>query len=370
MSHSRLNYADAIPIVAPLCVVLFFGLVFLSSASFPIAAKQYGHAGFFLKHQLAYLLLGVLCFVAVVHIPLRVWHTVGPWMMLGAIMLLILLLIPGVGRTVNGSTRWLSFMGFTLQVTEYVKLATVVFIAGYCERHSDWIRDRWSGFLRPIFVLMLLGALVMKQPDFGSFVILLSVSGVVIFLAGARLRHYLLFAVLTGVGLFILAKAAPYRLERMTSFLNPWQYPLTSGYQLTQALMAFGKGGIWGTGIGLSVQKLFYLPEAHTDFLLAVIAEESGLVGCMLLLIAFSSMIGVIFHLAYRCRKAGKDFEYYLNVGIGSWLLIQMVINFGVNVGLLPTKGVTFPFVSYGGSSLLFCFIAMGMVVRTRLEES
>ena len=286
-----------------------------------------------------------------------------------ALFLLILVLIPGIGKTVNGSTRWLPLGVFNLQVSELVKLFLLVYVAGYLVRHGEAVRKTMWGFLKPMMMVGLAGLLLLLEPDFGATVVIMSTVLGMTFLCGARFTQFFSFVTLFAGAALLLVITSPYRMQRLVSFANPWADPFDSGFQLTQSLIAIGTGGWFGTGLGGSVQKLFYLPESHTDFLFAVLSEELGFAGVSLVVMLYAVILYRAFAIAVKAEHAGNFFASYLAYGIGIWLAMQAVINMGVNMGLLPTKGLTLPLMSYGGSSLVVCCMAIGLLMRIHYEN-
>ena len=288
--------------------------------------------------------------------------------MLLALGLLALVLVPGIGKTVNGSTRWIDLAVFRLQVSEAGKFLLIVYLAGYLVRHREQIEQTTIAFLKPMLVLSVAAILLLLEPDFGATVVLVATSLVMMFMGGVRLWKFgalLLVAVLT---LAILAISSPYRLQRLTTFLNPWSDPFNSGFQLTQSLIAIGRGDWFGVGLGASIQKLFYLPEAHTDFVFAVLAEEVGLIGVTVVLGLYAFVVWRSYRIAATAQQNGNRFASYLAYGIGTWIALQTLINIGVNTGLLPTKGLTLPLMSYGGSSMLSICAAIALLLRIDYE--
>ena len=292
---------------------------------------------------------------------------IEPLLVLGA-ALLVMVLIPGVGRQVNGSTRWLPFGIFNLQASELVKLFVIVYLAGYLVRRGDEVRNSIKGFLKPLAILALLSLLLLMEPDFGSTAVMFATALGMMFLGGVRLWEFFALLGVVVAAMAGLALSSPYRLERLTTFLNPWADPFDSGFQLTQALIAFGRGEWFGVGLGSGIQKLFYLPEAHTDFVFAVIAEELGMVGAMTVLLLFACVIWRAFLIARRAERLDKPFAAYIAYGIGLWIGIQSFINLGVNMGVLPTKGLTLPLMSYGGSSIIAMCMAIALLLRVDIE--
>ena len=268
----------------------------------------------------------------------------------------------------NGSTRWVRLGVINLQVSEPARLCFILYLAGYLVRRNKSLREEFTGFLRPMVVLSLACVLLLAEPDFGATVVLLATAMVMMFVAGARIRDFLVFFVTAVLALVALAVASPYRMQRITGFLDPWADPFDSGFQLTQSLIAIGRGEWFGVGLGDSVQKLFYLPEAHTDFVFAVYAEEFGLLGSLVLIALFLALLWRVFKLAMRAADAERFFEAYIAIGLGTWLGIQAFINIGVNMGMLPTKGLTLPLISYGRSSLIITMICIALLLRIHHE--
>lgn len=343
-------------------LLLCIGVVMMGSASVSIAEKQYGDPFYFIWRQIAYILVALMLSHVVLHVPSRVWNTVSPHLLIAGCVLLALVLV--VGKEVNGSTRWISLGIFNVQPSELVKLFVVIFLAGYMLRRGEEVRTTVKGFLKPMLIIGVVGVLLLLEPDFGSGVVIAFTALGMMFLGGVRLWQFGVLIIVMTLALVALAYSSPERIERLTSFLNPWADPFDSGFQLTQALIAFGRGEWVGVGLGGSVQKLFYLPEAHTDFLFAVISEETGLIGGL-------TVIGLFCVLTYRAFKIGHNalshsdpFAGYLAFGIGLLIGFQALINIGVNMGVLPTKGLTLPLMSYGGSSMVATCIACAMLLR------
>lgn len=340
------------------------GLVMVASASMVISERQFGYEFYFLARQAVYLSLGVIVAGLVFQIPVAVWLKSRLLLLLLSIALLVLVLIPGIGHQVNGSQRWLMLGPVAIQVSELTKLFFIIYLAGYLSERNQELREELSGFIKPIIILVLIAVLLLLEPDFGTAaVISVTVMGM-LFLAGVRLRYFFILLLSAGCTFAILAISSPYRVARLTAFLNPWANQFGSGYQLTQSLIAFGQGGWFGVGLGDSVQKLFYLPEAHTDFLFAVLAEETGLVGILTVMLLFFIVVGRAFRISYLASCKEQYFSAFVAFGIAIWLAIQSMINMGVNAGVLPTKGLTLPLISYGGSSLLVTCIAIGLLLR------
>jgi cell division protein FtsW len=348
--------------------LMLLGLVMVSSASITMADRQLGQPFYFVLRQAIHLGLGLLLAALVLRVKLVVWERGSfVWLAL-ALALLTLVLIPGLGREVNGSVRWLVLGPLRLQVSEPAKLLLILYLAGYLVRRGEEVRTQVAGFLKPMGVMVLAAILLLLEPDFGAMVVLMSTVLGMTFLAGVRLWQ---FAVLLGMALSafaLLAITSPYRLARLTAFLNPWADPFNSGFQLTQSLIAIGRGDLFGVGLGASIQKLFYLPEAHTDFIFSVLAEEFGLVGVLVVIALYAFVVWRAFAIAEVARQGQQPFAAYLAYGIGIWIGLQSVINMGVSMGLLPTKGLTLPLLSYGGSSLLVMCVAVALLLRIDYE--
>ena len=336
----------------------------LASASLGIADKWYHSPFHFLSRQIIYLGISIVVVIFVKQIPLYIWAEISGYLLLSSMFLLMLILVPGIGREVNGSTRWLRLGIISLQVSEFAKSAMVIYIASYLLRRQDEVRVSIRGFIKPLMLLCIVSYLLILEPDFGAIVVMTLTMLGMMYLAGARLWQFIILLLLVVTTLAALAILSPYRLMRLTSFLNPWSKPFDNGYQLVQSLIAFGRGGIFGTGLGNSIQKLFYLPEAHTDFLFAVLAEEFGIFGQVIVLGLFSCLVGRALYIGSFAAKVKNPFASYLAYGIGLLIGLQVIINIGVNIGLLPTKGLTLPFMSYGGSSMLFNCLTIAILLR------
>lgn len=345
------------------------GLIMVTSASIGIADQQMGDPFYFGKRQFLRLLLGVLLVWLAYRIPTNVWRINGMILMLGAIVLLALVLVPGIGRTVNGSTRWLDLVLFTVQVSEIAKLFLIIYLSGYLIRRSDEIKTDMKGFIKPMIILAVASGLLLMEPDFGAASVLLMTGLGMMYLGGVRFGNFFLFVIGTLSIMVLLAMASPYRMARVTSFMDPWADPFNSGFQLTQSLIAIGSGGMFGTGLGGSIQKLFYLPEAHTDFLFAIYAEELGLIGIVFLIAVYAWFLLRCFNIGKVALLKGHAFGAYLVYGVALLVSIQALINMGVNMGALPTKGLTLPFISYGGNSILIMSFAIGLVLRVHYEN-
>jgi cell division protein FtsW len=349
-------------------LLVLYGLLMITSASMLVSEKQYHFAYHFLVHQLIFLFLGIVALVGICNLSMKKVQQWSPILLVIGLVLLLLVLIPGLGRVVNGSRRWLHLGFLTLQASEFMKLFFIIYLASYLERFQEQVQTRWMGFIKPFILLLVMVALLLGEPDFGTSVVLVVTSFIMLFIARARLSIFIMLTVVMIGGLVLIAVVSPYRLARITSFLHPWQHQFGSGYQLTQSLIAFGRGGWFGVGLGNSVQKLFYLPEAHTDFLFAVLGEELGLLGELLLLALFVVFIARCFYLSQLAKKVHSLFASYVAFGLGALVAIQAFINIGVNIGLLPTKGLTLPLMSYGGSSLLVTCMMLGVLLRLANE--
>lgn len=355
-------------ILYPALMILGMGLLMVASASMAVSARQFGSSIHFLAHQSLYAALGLGLSVIVTRIPIRTWQRFAPILLFLGLALLVVLFVPGLGRRINGSVRWLKLGLMGLQVSEVMKLCMIIFMADYIDRRGEELRSSLIGFIKPMGLLAVTGILLLLEPDFGATTVITAVTMGMLFLGGVRLRQFMSLVLLVAMLLAGLILVVPYRLKRLTGFLHPWATQFGSGYQLTQSLIAFGRGGIWGVGLGNGIQKQFYLPEAHTDFLFAVFAEELGLVGAILLIGLFCILIGRMFVIARRAQiQCHSIFSAFLAYGCAMWFAFQGMINIGVSAGVLPTKGLTLPLVSYGGSSLL---VGLGGVVGLMLRIS
>ncbi len=356
-------------LVFSLVALLGLGLVMMTSASTAIAERLHGEPLYFLYRQGAYLLFGLLLAAAMWRVPLRYWQAAAPLLLLIGLLLLVAVLMPGVGKTVNGSSRWLPLGVINIQVSEFIKLVLVVYLASFFSRHLEKVQADWRGMLAPLLVLGIIGLLLLLEPDFGGTVVVAVITLGLLFVAGLRLGYFLLLAAMAAAALVLLAKMSPYRWERVISFLNPWTDPYGDGFQLIQSLIAFGRGEWLGVGLGDSVQKLLYLPEAHTDFVYAILAEELGLVGVLLSISLYALLAWRALVIGRRALARDDRFGGFLAYGIGLWFVFQAYVNIGVNMGVLPTKGLTLPFMSYGGSSLVVCLLAAMLLLRVSYEN-
>jgi cell division protein FtsW len=355
-------------VIGPVAALLLVGLVMVASASIGVSERELGAPFHYFLRQLRFVGLGLVAATVVLAIPTAVWEKYSMVLLGIAVVLLVVVLIPGIGYEVNGSRRWvrLGFMNF--QVSELARVLLLTYVASYAVRRADELRSDFKGFIRPVLVLGGAAVLLLLEPDFGAATVLLATGIAVLFLAGARITHLLVPIVVGVAGLAVLAVTSPYRLRRLVAFRDPWGDPFDSGFQLVQSLIAIGRGEWFGVGLGSSVQKLFYLPEAHTDFVFAVLAEEFGFVGVVVVLSLFALLVGRAFAISRNAARAGLQFQSYVAASIGIWLGLQAFVNIGVNTGLLPTKGLTLPLLSYGGSSMLVTLAWLGLLLRVHHE--
>lgn len=348
--------------------LLVMGLIMVCSASITMAESMNGQPLYFFIRQVVFAMMGLALAAFILSTRLFTWQQLAPQLMVGGILLLVLILIPGVGREVNGSARWLPLGPVNLQVAELMKLLAILYVADYLQRHQGQVKNAMARIIVPFALFVVTTILLLMQPDMGSVVVILSTVLAMLFLGGTRLSIFISLMMVLG-GLFAsLAWLAPYRLQRLQSFLDPWADPFGSGFQLTQALIAFGRGDWLGVGLGSSMQKLFYLPEAHTDFLYSILAEELGLVGALIVLLLFFMLIWRALAIGHAAEQAGQKFGAQVAYGVGIWLGLQAFVNIGVNMGALPTKGLTLPLMSYGGSSLVIVCIAIALLLRVDIE--
>jgi len=345
------------------------GLVMVYSASVDYAMRTQGNSVYFLLRHVLYLAAGLIVVGMVLRTRVRWWEAAGPILLLVGIALLVLVLIPGVGRHINGSSRWLNVGLVTVQPSEFMKLFMVVYVAGYLVRKQEELRRFTQGILTIGIVVAIVGVLLLREPDLGSVVVICLMVLAMLFLGGIRFWHFLFVVGAGAGGMVALTLIAPYRMNRVTSFLDPWADPFNTGFQLVQALIAFGRGEWFGAGLGASVQKLSYLPAAHTDFLIAVIAEELGLVGVLAVLALYAIVAWRAFVIARQAETVGQLYGARLAQGLGLLLVLQAMINLGVNMGMLPTKGLTLPLMSYGGSSIIVSAAAIGLLLLVERES-
>ncbi len=348
--------------------LLLIGYVMVASASLHLGIKMTGNGLYYPVRQLMHIGLGLVFGGGVAAVPMRVWEENGPRLFLVGLLLLVIVLIPGLGVKVNGSVRWLSLGGVRIQVSEVVKFFSVIYMAGYVTRYQESVQNAAFGLLKPLGLFSVASLLLLLEPDFGSAVVIMMIAMGVMFLAGARLSQFIVLLLIIGVLAMLLVYFSPYRLVRVTSFMDPWADPLKTGFQLVQALISFGRGEWLGVGLGSGIQKLFYLPEAHTDFLFSVIAEELGFVGVVTVIGLFSLLVWRAFAIAVAAEQAGQRFSAFIAYGLGIWFGFQSFVNMGVNMGILPTKGLTLPLMSYGGGSMMIMCCAIALLFRVQSE--
>ena len=342
----------------------------MTSASIEIASSQYQDPFYFLKRQGIFSIIGLVVVIFTLHVPLIFWKKVSWFLLLGSFSLLVLVLVPGVGKVVNGSARWIDIGIFNLQPSELAKIFIVIYLSSYLDRHLIEVRERWSGFFKPMIIVAGAAVLLQLEPDHGALVILTLTAFCMIFLAGAKLHRLFLTLLLFLGAVVYVAMTKPYVIVRFSSYLNPWAAENVFGgsYQLTQALIAFGRGEWFGVGLGNSIQKLYFLPEAHNDFVLAIIGEELGIVGVATIIVLFCLLVKTAFSIGRNAERKEAIFEAFIAYGIGLLFAGQAMVNIGVNTGLLPTKGLTLPFLSYGGASLIVSFFMAALLLRVQYE--
>ena len=353
-------------------LLLAIGLVMVYSASIATAEAERltnFQPTYYLTRHGIFLALGIAAGFAVFQVPVHLWQKAAPYLFVAAAVLLIAVLIPGVGRVVNGSQRWLRFAGISLQPSELAKLAVVLYAADYTVRKAAFMGSFRKGFLPMAGVMLLAGTLLLLEPDFGAFAVITIIAMGVLFLGGMNWRLFVALVILLILGFVALIWIAPYRMQRVAGFLDPWADPFRTGYQLSHALIAFGRGEWLGVGLGASVEKLFYLPEAHTDFLLAVIGEELGFAGVVVVLALFTWLVTRAFAIGKQAVRLERYFAALVAQGVGLWLGAQALINMGVNMGVLPTKGLTLPLLSFGGSGLVANIAAVAILLRVDFES-
>lgn len=357
-------------LVLVVAALLLVGLVMVASASIATAEREFHNPFYYLERQLFAVCLGLVAAGIAMLIPSSVWERLAFPLLLLAFLLLVAVLIPGVGSEINGSRRWIPLGVLNLQISEVTRVLLLTYLASYIVRYQSDLKDNLQAFLRPLGVLMAAALFLLLEPDFGATTVLMATGLGMLFLAGVKLRHFFALVAIAVCGMGVLAVTSAYRLKRLTSFLDPWADPFNSGFQLTQSLIAIGRGEYFGVGLGGSIQKLFYLPEAHNDFVFAVLAEEFGLVGVVITLSLFLVLVARAFHISRLAAQAGLTFQAYCAASFGIWAGVQAFINIGVNMGLLPTKGLTLPLLSYGGSSLMVTLGWLGMIMRIAHEAS
>jgi cell division protein FtsW len=360
---------DGVLVMTVLCL-LTIGTICMTSASTEYASGNYKNEFFHLKRHIVYLCVGMLVALFTLSIPMRLYREMS-WLALAVgFALLVMVLIPGIGRDVNGSTRWIGLGGFNIQASEIAKVSMVIYTSAYLVRHLEEVRTRYSGFLKPVLVLGVFVFLLLLEPDFGAAVVMMSAFMAMMFLAGVKATHFFFSILVCVAGVAAIAVSQPYRMARLQAFLDPWHEDIQfgSGYQLTQSLIAFGRGDWFGVGLGNSMQKLYYLPEAHTDFVFAILAEEFGALGALGVLVLFAVFAWRAIRIGRKAEQVGQLFSAYIAYGLAIIFSMQAIINIGVNTGTLPTKGLTLPFLSYGGSSLVISCLAVAMLLRIDFE--
>ncbi len=366
LAHDRHGWSRSYDVwlMGSVLVLLSLGLVMVASSSVAIADRQLGQPFYYLQRQALFVLAGVALMAGVMKVPLALWQRGGAMLLSLGILLLLLVLVPGVGREVNGSMRWISLGPINLQPSELIKLFMSIYLGGYLVRRNEEVRGTIGGFFKPMAVLMVIAGMLLLEPDYGATVVLFATVLGMLFLGGVPLPRFSGWMAATSAVMAGIILLAPYRIQRLTAFMDPWADPFDSGFQLTQALIAVGRGEWFGVGLGGSVQKLFYLPEAHTDFLFAILGEELGFAGMAMVIGLFTFVVWRAFAIAGRAASQGPAFGAYLAYGLGLGIGIQAFINIGVNLGVLPTKGLTLPLMSYGGSSMLANCLAIGLLLR------
>ena len=354
-------------LLAVIVSLLGLGYVMMVSSSLHLGAKI-GNSLHYPIRQLIHIVIGVIAAFVVVTIPVRIWEKYSLFLFIAGLVLLVLVLVPGLGIKVNGSRRWLGIMGVRIQASEIMKFCSVIYIAGYVTRHKKDVQRMAFSLLKPLMLFGLACGLLLLEPDFGSAVVLLTIVTAVMFLGGARLGQFFILMMTVGILGWQLIYSSQYRLDRITAFLDPWKDAQDTGFQLVQALIAFGRGEVFGVGLGNGIQKIFYLPEAHTDFLFSVLAEELGLIGVLIVIGLFTLLIIRAFDIGAKAEQVDFRFGAFLAYGLGIWFAFQSFINMGVNMGALPTKGLTLPFMSYGGGSMVIMCCAIALLFRVYSE--
>jgi cell division protein FtsW len=333
-----------------------------------IADRQHGQFFYYVVRHVIYLAISFIISSIVVQVPTQAWQKIAVPLLLVTLLCLLFVLIPGIGKSVNGSRRWIPLGIVRFQVSELAKFSIIIYLARYLVRYSKNISTQISGFIKPLFLVGVIALLLLKEPDLGAAIIILFTTIGMLFLAGPRLLPFLCLLGFSGLALLGLIMGSSYRMARLMTFFDPWKHAFGHGYQLTQALIACGRGGLLGNGLGESIQKLFYLPEAHTDFIFAVLVEELGLIGGLILLTLFTILVMRALYIGWQCMTYQLFFNAYLAYGIGINFALSVMINVGVNIGLLPTKGLTLPLISYGGNSLIMTCVMLAVLLRIDYE--
>ncbi len=349
--------------------LLAFGWIMVTSASMVDANYDYGNPYFYCMRQGFFAVLGIGAMICALLVPTDNYQKIYKLWLIIAFVLLVAVLIPHIGREVNGSRRWIPLIVINVQVSEVVKLCAIMYFSSYLVRFGDVARETFKGVVKPLIILAAMAGLLLKEPDFGASVVMFTCVFGIMFMAGVKLRWFIILIVLGGVAATFLVLFEPYRLARLNGFMNPWADANNTGYQLVQALIAYGRGGWFGDGLGSGIQKQFFLPEAHTDFIVSVVAEELGAVGVITLLMVYAYLIWKGMRIASLAYILNRHFQSYVAYGISFWVAFQVIVNIGVNIGVLPTKGLTLPLISYGGSSLLIMCFALGILLRIDFEN-
>ena len=350
--------------------LLCIGLVMVYSASIAIAeAGKWHQPTYFLMRHALFLGISIALAAIAFQLPMHLWQRMSPYLFLLGAGLLVLVLIPGVGREVNGSQRWLPLVFVNLQPSEFMKLLVVIYAADYTVRKAAYMHSFRKGFLPMFLVMLLIGGLLLREPDFGAFAVITVIAMAILFLGGMNWKLFAGLIVMLVIGFLLLIWTSPYRMQRIIGFMDPWADPYGNGYQLSHALIAFGRGEWLGVGLGGSVEKLLYLPEAYTDFLLAVIAEELGFAGVIVVIALFAWLVMRAFAIGRQAAYMERYFSALVAQGVGVWLAVQAIINIGVNMGVLPTKGLTLPLMSFGGSGMVANCIAIALLLRVDWEN-
>ncbi len=352
--------------------LLGLGLVMVYSASIAIAEAGRGTGGlssYYLIRHIIYMMVGLLLGWLAFQVPMRSWQQYSAWIFLFGILLLVLVLIPGIGQEIKGSQRWLSLLVVNFQPSELMKFCIIIYVANYVVRKTAYLSDFKKGFFPILLIVAIVGCLLLLEPDFGAFVVITALAMAILFLGGVQLKLFGGLIIFLLISLVMLIRFEPYRMSRVVAFMDPWADPQGGGYQLVHALIAFGRGEWFGVGLGASVEKLFYLPEAHTDFLLAVLAEELGFIGVFTVIVLFVWLVVRAFMIGRQAVKLECYFSALVAQGIGIWIGLQAFINIGVNMGVLPTKGLTLPLMGFGGSSITVICIALAVLLRVDWEN-
>jgi cell division protein FtsW len=363
-ARERMPFAwDAITL-GLVAALLLVGLVMVTSASMSVAAKDLHDPFYFMERQFVFGACGLVLAWVVTRVPAELWDRYSLALLLFGLTILLLVLIPGLGAKINGARRWMRIGPMNFQVSELAKVLVLTWVCSYCVRKRAELEQTFAGLMKPVGLLIVAAVLLLLEPDFGAATVMFATGFAVLFVAGARLRYVLSLLSMVAAAFALLAVMSPYRLKRLTVFLHPWEDPFNGGFQLTQSLIAIGRGGWFGVGLGSSIQKLFYLPEAHTDFVFAVLAEELGLVGVIGVIGLFVALVWRAFQISRMASQAGLKFQSYVALAFGMWLGVQAIVNIGVNMGVLPTKGLTLPLLSYGRSSLIVSLAWLGVLLR------